>query len=444
MDEKRINAAKGLKLFGAPWYITIVACIVVWGAMFTGVLGTDMSSTMALMLAIGVPLYEIGKRIPIWNSYIGGGILLAFLGTALLTHFAVIPDKYVKSIDVFTGKTGFLTVFIVILITGSVLSLDRHTLLKSFVGYFPAILGGVAAAMICGIIAGLFFNISPYRIITHYVLPIMGGGNGGGAVPLSQMYESVTGRSKDEYYNFAVIILTIANIYAILTAAFLNKLGNYKKSLTGDKFTLLRNDKAAVKEKKEEIVPSLADIAGGFLLSFTAYAAGLLLSKYILPLVTTTLFGKAVKIHALACMILLVVILAATGVVPEGVRMGAKRIQNFFSGSMTLVIMVGVGVDMSIDELINAVTSLSNIVIPLFIVIGAIIGSAVVGYFVGFYPIDTAVTAGLCMANRGGSGDLAVLGAAERMGLMAYAQLSSRLGGAIILIIGSICFAFML
>ena len=206
----------------------------------------------------------------------------------------------------------------------------------------------------------------------------------------------------------------------------------------------MRNDKAAVKEKKEEIVPSLADIAGGFLLSFTAYAAGLLLSKYILPLVTTALFGKAVKIHALACMILLVVILAATGVVPEGVRMGAKRIQNFFSGSMTLVIMVGVGVDMSIDELINAVTSLSNIVIPLFIVIGAIIGSAVVGYFVGFYPIDTAVTAGLCMANRGGSGDLAVLGAAERMGLMAYAQLSSRLGGAIILIIGSICFAFML
>ena len=223
------------------------------------------------------------------------------------------------------------------------------------------------------------------------------------------------------WVNFAVIILTIANIYAILTAALLNKLGNYKKNLTGDKFTLLRNDKEAVKEKKAEIVPSLADIAGGFLLSFTAYAAGLLLSKYILPLVTTALFGKAVKIHALACMILLVVILAVTGVVPENVRMGAKRIQSFFSGSMTLVIMVGVGVDMSIDELINAVTSLSNIVIPLFIVIGAIIGSAVVGYFVGFYPIDTAVTAGLCMANRGGSGDLAVLGAAERMGLMAYA-----------------------
>lgn len=444
MDQTKLNGSKCVKLFGAPWPITIIACVVVWAAMFLGLLGTDMASTIVIMLAIGVPLYELGKRIPIWNSYIGGGILLAFLGTAVLNHFAVIPEKYVKSIDLFTGKGGFLTVFIIILISGSVLSLDRKTLLKSFVGYFPAILGGVGVAMLFGVIAGLFFNVSPYRIITHYVLPIMGGGNGGGAVPLSQMYESVTGRSKDEYYNFAVIILTIANIYAILAAALLNKVGNYKKSWTGDKFTLLRGDTKTESAKKEAVVPSIADIGAGFMLAFSSYAGGVLISKYILPVVTKFIFGKQVKIHALACMILLVVILAATGVIPENIRMGAKRLQSFFSSCMTLVIMVGVGVDLSISELVDAITSWGNLLIPLFVVIGAILGSALVGYLVGFYPIDTAVTAGLCMANRGGSGDLAVLGAAERMGLMAYAQLSSRLGGAIILIVGSICFAFML
>ncbi|MDE8105069.1 2-hydroxycarboxylate transporter family protein [Erysipelothrix rhusiopathiae] len=37
-------------------------------------------------------------------------------------------------------------------------------------------------------------------------------------------------------------------------------------------------------------------------------------------------------------------------------------------------------------------------------VVGATLGSAIVGWFVGFYPIDAAITAGLCMANRGGSG----------------------------------------
>ena len=105
--------------------------------------------------------------------------------------------------------------------------------------------------------------------------------------------------------------------------------------------------------------------------------------------------------------------------------------------------MVGVGADTSLFELGAAIT-LSNTVMALLIVIGAILGSAIIGYFVGFYPIDSAVTAGLCMANRGGSGDIAVLGAADRMGLISYAQLSSRLGGGMVLVIGSIVFGLLL
>ena len=60
------------------------------------------------------------------------------------------------------------------------------------------------------------------------------------------------------------------------------------------------------------------------------------------------------------------------------------------------------------------------------------------GLLVGFYPVEAAITAGLCMANMGGTGDVAVLSAANRMELMPFAQISSRLGGAIILIIGSL------
>lgn len=75
---------------------------------------------------------------------------------------------------------------------------------------------------------------------------------------------------------------------------------------------------------------------------------------------------------------------------------------------------------------------------------GAVIGAGGVGYLVGFYPVDSAVTAGMCMANRGGSGDIACLGAADRMELIAYAQLSSRLGGGLVLIIASFVFSFIL
>ncbi|WP_200818723.1 2-hydroxycarboxylate transporter family protein, partial [Colwellia marinimaniae] len=75
---------------------------------------------------------------------------------------------------------------------------------------------------ILGVLGGMMFGIPFDRIMMLYVLPIMGGGNGAGAIPLSEIYESVTGGSKEEYYSVAIAILTIANIIAIVIAAGLN------------------------------------------------------------------------------------------------------------------------------------------------------------------------------------------------------------------------------
>ena len=70
--------------------------------------------------------------------------------------------------------------------------------------------------------------------------------------------------------------------------------------------------------------------------------------------------------------------------------------------------------------------------------IGAFVGAALIGRLVGFYPFEAGVTAGLCMSNMGGTGDVAVLSASNRMELMPFAQISSRLGGAIILLLASL------
>ena len=423
-----MSEKKELKLYGIQWYLVIPILIIGMIGIYTQKLGTDMPSTLFIMFVIGIPLYEIGKRIPIWNKYVGGGIVLAFLGTAALVEFNILPEIYAESIDAFTGDVNFLTLFIIVLITGSVLSLDRKVLIQSFIGYIPAILGGLVGAALLGMIFGLFFGISPQNIIINYVLPIMGGGNGGGALPLSELYADITGQDSKTYYSFAIIILTVANIFAIIAGSVLNGLGEKFPQLTGDKHTIIRNADAAFETTDEVYEPTLADVAGGLVIGLTAYGFGVLMSKLFLP---------SLKIHTLAWMIISVVILAALGVIPKNLREGASRLQAFFSKYLVLIIMVGVGVDLSLSELWAALSP-SNILISLAIVIGAILGSAGVGYLVGFYPIDTAVTAGLCMANRGGSGDLAVLGAADRMTLMAYAQLSSRLGGAIVLILGSI------
>ena len=149
------------------------------------------------------------------------------------------------------------------------------------------------------------------------------------------------------------------------------------------------------------------------------------------------------KIHAFAYTILFVVILAVLGVIPPGVRMAAKKIQSFTASIIAVLVMVCMGVDFDLGQLAAALT-FSNVLIALMVVIGAIIGSALTGKLVGFYPIDTAITAGLCMANRGGAGDVAVLGAARRLELISYAQLSSRVGGGIVLVVASFIFSIYL
>ena len=426
---------KSLEFFGMPWYVALGAVAAILTAAYTGGLSKDLLGSFALMFAIGLVFYEIGERIPFWNTYIGGGIVLAFIGTSVLVYFNLIPQPYLKSMAAVMDDQDFLAFFIAVLITGSILSLERDILLKSFAGYIPAILGGLAGAAILGILGGLVFGISPAVTILKYVLPIMGGGNGGGAVPLSQIYEQVTGHPKTEYYAFAISVLTIANIFAIMTAAVLNKIGEKKPSLTGDGTVLMRKHKEIATEKGKSSA-TLAQVGGGLILSSAFYALGRLFGKTLLP----KIFGVA--IHPFAYMILFVALVSATGIIPEGLRTGAKKLQSFFTGTLILIIMVGVGADTSLKELMDAIT-FGNVVIAFLIVVGAILGSAVTGYLVGFYPIDSAVTAGLCMANRGGSGDLAVLGASKRMGLMAYAQLSSRLGGGMVLIIGSILFSML-
>ena len=432
-EEKKI-----LRLGGLPWWQALAVVLISMACIYLGVQSSSLSGTLCSAFGLGVILYELGEWLPIWNNYIGGGLLMAFFGTALLKFFNIIPEKTLENINrVISGDdVNLLEVYIIFLIAGSVLALDKDILLKSFVGYIPAILGGLAVATLFGVLAGLAVGVDPQTTIMKYVLPIMGGGNGAGAVPLSNIYETVTGDAAANFYGFAIIILTIGNIFAIIGSALLNTLGEKFPFLTGDKKTIVRGGEHLAREDKK-VVCTMQDELGAVVLTLGCYGVGRLMSKVILPKIA------GASIHAYAYMIIFVVILAASGIIPESVRAGAKRMQNFMGTVMGMVIMVGMGTDFDIAELFSVMTP-GNVAMALAIVVGAVIGSGAVGYLVGFYPVDTALTAGLCMANRGGSGDLDCLGAAKRMELMAYAQLSSRLGGAIVLIIASFVFSFWL
>ncbi len=438
-DEKKATDKK-FKIFGMPLHVFGLFGLIIVAGVATGSLSTDLVGSFALLFFLGIVFGEVGDRIPIWNEYIGGGPILAFLGSAFLVYKGILPDKYVEGVNTFMDSSDFLVLFVTVLITGSILAVNRKLLIRSFIGYIPAILGGVVVAFVFGGVAGLLMGIPFSTVAIKYVLPIMGGGNGAGAIPLSEIYHQVTGEPQDAYYSFAISILTIGNIFAIFFGAILNKIGKMRAGLTGDGTELLRDSSSlfdGTEEEEEEVEVTNRDIVTGIILAGTFYSLGRLFAKALLP----TIGG--VVIHQFAYMVVFVAIANVLGIIPKSLTMGAKKLQKFFTGQFILVMMAGVGIAFTdLGELIAAITP-QNAFIAFFIVFGAVLGSAVVGHLVGFYAVDSAVTAGLCMANRGGSGDIQVLGAAKRMELIPYGQISSRLGGGMILVIASIIFGIV-
>lgn len=307
-EEKKKSFLQELKVLGGlPWWLYLLCTFAVLAVAYTDTLGYDAIAFIAFVMAFSIALYKFGKILPIWNTYIGGGLLMVFFGCALLKQFNLIPEGYLELVDTMVqGDVNILSVFIIALIMGSILSLDRKVLLRSFAGYVPAILGGLFGAALFGVAAGFVFGVQPIDMIIKFVLPIMGGGNGAGAVPLSQIYEQISGEPAANYYSFAIIILTIANLFCILAGALLNRLGKAVPSLTGDGTNIMPVDSKLIKEDVEVKV-SLSDYSGTLLLMGAVYAVGRLFSKVLLP----TVFGA--QIHTFAYSIIFVVVLGSAG-----------------------------------------------------------------------------------------------------------------------------------
>ena len=438
ISNEQAGSKKAFRIYNIPWPLYIAMLGIVLACIYANVVPFALPAALAILLVLSAILGEVGDRIPIWNEYIGGGAILAFLVGGLIYTYEWMPKQTIDLVIHFFDEFGYLDLFVSVLITGSVLAINRKLLLKALTGYFPAIIGGIIMASIFGVAIGLIFGKSPVEILTLYMLPIMGGGTGAGAIPMSEIYASATGETAEKFLSFALPILTIANILCIFTASVLNKIGNVKQEWTGNGELLKGNTELDVDRQEQKVELKLGDVGAGLALACTFYMLGTLFSKFLLP----SILG--VKIHTYAYMIVFVALSNVFNVIPSNMKQGAKRLQSFFGSNLLWLQMLAVGMALTdFNEMLTALT-IPNVIIAVFIVVGAFVGSALVGYLVGFYPIEAGISAGLCMANRGGSGDIAVLGASKRMALISYAQISSRLGGALILVLASIMFGIFL
>ncbi len=419
---EKVEVKSGLKLAGLPMNIFIPVAAIVIGAVYLGKLPAGMIGAFAVMMVLGAILGVIGNKTPIVKDYLGGGPIIAIFGTAALVYYQVLPAKTIEIIDVFMTSGGFLNFYIAALITGSILGMDSKLLVKAGARYAAPLLAGVLGSFV---LAGAVAGVIGYGWkdgILNIAMPIMGGGMGAGAVPMSQIYSELLSRDITQVLSVLVPALALGNMFSIIAAGLLDKLGKARPNLTGNGQLMKGFDYKAQKAE----APNIKLMGVGLLMSVAFFTLGVLLNMVIPP------------IHSYALMIISVAVCKIAGVVPDEIQKGANQWYQYIAQNLTLALLVGIGVSYtSLGDIINAI-SVQYVVLVAVVVVGAILGSGFVGKLVGFNFIESSLTAGLCMANMGGTGDVAVLSAANRMELMPFAQISSRLGGALILIIASI------
>lgn len=420
-NDDLFSKLKTIKISGItlPFYVLIATLILVTAKL--EILPTNMVGALAIMMVLGSLFATIGSNTPIVKTYLGGGAVFCIFASSALATFNILPESVIDNCTDFMNNVGFLDFYIAALITGSILGMNRGLLKKAAIRFLPISFVSMACAALVGGLVGMISGNGFKETILYIAMPMMSGGMGAGVVPLSGIYADALNVDKSAVVSLMVPASTIGNVLAIIMAALIARLGESVPSINGHGKLMELNEQ----DKKASKPLDLISMGTGLLMAMSFFTLGCLINK-VFP-----------SVHAYAFMIILVVICKIAGIVPEHYEECAVQWSQFVMKNLTNALLAGIGISMlNLKTLANAITP-QYLLICVSIIITVAIVSGLLGKLVGFYPVEASITAGLCTNSMGGTGNIAVLSAADRMGLIPFAQMATRLGGAVILIVAS-------
>ncbi len=409
-----------------PLYAFFVAVIIV--VTLLGKLPLDMVGLTLLLVTLGHLLYFIGEKLPIMNSYLGGGSVFTLIGATLLSFFHIVPSNVIGAVSNFMGgKFGFLDFYIAVLICGSILGMNRNLLVKASKKFIPIALITMVIGFFSVGLVGMLIGNGFADSVMYVSMPMMSGGMGAGITPLSQIYAAgLAHGNQAAIFSQLAPAVTFGNILAIIGALSIAKVFN--KSKYNGHGTLV----AATKEElaKPKIKLDAQQIGTGMLFAFALLMAGDILNKFF-P-----------NIHQYAFMIIIVFILKATNTVPKDLEESVVMFNQVIMTNLTHAVLAGIGLALiDLNTLASAFTW-QFVVLCLTSVVVMGLASWFLARLFGLYPVETAIGAGMINNSMGGTGNIAVLSASDRMEMIAFAQMANRLCGAIVLIFGGILIRF--
>ncbi|MBZ7670624.1 2-hydroxycarboxylate transporter family protein [Klebsiella grimontii] len=381
-----------------------------------GKLPSDIVVMVATLAFFGFACGEFGKRLPVLGKLGAAAICATFIPSALV-HYGLLPDVVVESTTKFYKSTNILYLYICCIIVGSIMSMNRTTLIQGFMRIFFPMLCGEIVGMVVGVGVGTALGLEPFQVFFFIVLPIMAGGVGEGAIPLSIGYAALMHMDQGVALGRVLPMVMLGSLTAIVIAGCLNQLGKRFPHLTGEGQLMPNRRNETHRETPAEGKMDVTTLASGALLAVLLYMLGML-------------GQKTIGLPAPVGMLFLAVLLKLVNGVSPRLQEGSQMVYKFFRTAVTYPVLFAVGVAITPwQELVNAFT-LTNLLVIISTVSALVATGFLVGKKIGMHPIDVAIVS-CCQSGQGGTGDVAILTSGNRMNLMPFAQIATRIGGAI-------------
>jgi malate:Na+ symporter len=398
-----------------PVYVITVGVLAYF--QMQGQLPAEINVAIAVLAIGGFTCAELGKRLPVIGRMGGGAIFATFI-PSVLVYYKILPATLVSSVTDFTKSTNFLYLFITAIIVGSILGMDRRVLIGGFARIFIPLAAGSIAAGLVGTAVGTLLGLGAKHTLFFLIVPIMAGGVGEGAIPLSVGYAQILGQNQGELFAQVLPVVMLGSLTAILLSGGLNLLGKRYRNLTGEG----RLQPA----QEEELQPSTEDLPHEPHVTDIVAAGLFAISLYLLGLLCNKLFGLPAPVSMLFITVLVKLARAAS---PQ-LQAGSFFVFRFFQVAVTYPLLFAIGVALTPWQTLMAAFVLPKLITIVATVTTLVATGFIVGKWVKLYPIEAAIV-NACHSGQGGTGDVAILTAANRMQLMPFAQVATRIGGAI-------------
>lgn len=414
-------------IMGLPvWAFIPMAIIALVAVSFTSE-ETGMTAAFAVVMSLGGVLMWVGSSMP-YFKLIGGGVILCILVPAIFQYFGILPGAVEGLVTSFYDTSGFGEFVVAALITGSILGMPRGLLIKAGARILIPIIATIAVCFAVLGLVGKLTGVGAGYAIFFVAGPVLGGGVAAGAIPISEIIAQNGDQPASAYLTALVPAVAVGNIMCIIIAAVLNTAG--KKQ--GHRFRAFNGKGVLAQGVKlpEGTAEKLSSPAAAVKLATTGFfLAGALF------VVSNLLSDLVPALHAYVFLIVICALIKVFIPLPEYVEASVDLWYVFVANAMIPAILVALSIiAINIDEVLSLVSDPGYMMMTLLTVVIATVVAGFVGWFVKLYWIESAISAGLGLADFGSSGDLAVLQASQRLNLLPFLSISSRIGGGIVLV----------